>query len=138
MAERTRQDVDGSYSPLPAKTATVAELGCRSARLLARIVLERPDLKLVAVDYEQEANNLVRVSAHAYGVTFETSVDEGNNLKFADNSFELVSSGGLLEHFGDPKPALREMVRTLKPGGGFYAAIVPRNKSFWHHCLKRR
>ena len=121
---------------LPA-SGTVAELGCGSARLLARIGLERPNLKLVAVDYEEEAINLVRVSARAYGVTIDTFLDDVNNLKFDDNVFDMVSSGGLLEHFVDPKPALGEMIRTLKPGGTFYAAIVPRKTFSMHRPLHR-
>ena len=134
--ERDRMLMDFIRPYLP-KSGTVAELGCGSARLLARIGLERPDLRLVAVDYEEEAINLVQVSARTYGVKIETSLDDVNNLKFPDACFDMVMSGGLLEHFVDPKPALREMVRTLKPGGTFYAAVVPRKTFSLHRPLHR-
>jgi SAM-dependent methyltransferase len=42
------------------------------------------------------------------------------------NRFDCVYSMGLLEHFDDPLPVLREMVRVLKPGGWLYAVVVPR------------
>lgn len=115
----------------------IAEVGCGSARLLARIGMERPDLKLIAVDYEEEAIKLVQMSARAYGVKIDTALDDVNHLKFPDNSFDMVLSGGLLEHFVDPKPALREMVRTLKPGGTFYAAVVPRKVFSLHRPMHR-
>lgn len=134
--ERDKMLLDFIRPYLP-PSGTVAELGCGSARLLARIGLERPDLKLIAVDYEEEAIKLVQISAQAYGVKIETALDDVNNLKFPDCAFDMVLSGGLLEHFIDPKTALREMVRTLKPGGTFYAAVVPRKLFSIHRPLHR-
>src|SRR5436853_7517304 len=52
--ERDRMLMDFIRPYLPA-SGTVAELGCGSARLLARIGLERPNLKLIAVDHEEDA-----------------------------------------------------------------------------------
>ena len=114
--ERDKMVMDVIRPYLPAH-GTLAELGCGSGRTLARISLERPDLTFVAVDYEEEALKLVQASARAYGAKIQTHLDDVNNLKFADASFEMVLSGGLLEHFVDPKQPLREMVRVLKPGG---------------------
>lgn len=134
--DRDRMLMDFIRPYLPA-SGTVAELGCGSARLLARLGLERPDLRLVAVDYEESAIQLVAASSRAYGVPIETQLDDINNLSFADATFDMVLSGGVLEHFKDPVPALREMVRTLKPGGTFYAAVVPRKLFSLHRPLHR-
>jgi SAM-dependent methyltransferase len=41
------------------------------------------------------------------------------------DSYDVVYSLGLLEHFDDPAPVLREMVRILKPGGWLYAVVIP-------------
>jgi len=38
-------------------------------------------------------------------------------LPFADNTFDLVFHQGLLEHFRNPRPMLKEHVRVLKEGG---------------------
>src|SRR2546429_8591153 len=51
---------------LPA-SGVVAEIGCGSGRLLARIGRERP-VKLVAMDYAPAALELVKESARIFGV----------------------------------------------------------------------
>ena len=134
--DRDRMLMDFVRPYLPGNGA-VAELGCGSARLLARIGLERRDLSLVAVDYEESAVELVQASARAYGVQIETKLDDVTNLGFTDACFDMVLSGGLLEHFVDPRPVLREMVRVLKPGGSFYAAVVPRKVFSLHRPMHR-
>ena len=47
------------------------------------------------------------------------------DLPFPDNSFDVVTSIGLLEHFEDVITPLREQLRVLKPGGTCFAYIVP-------------
>lgn len=49
-------------------------------------------------------------------------------LPFDDNSFDVVTCLGSLEHFVDPSSSLREMVRVAKPGAMF-VILVP-NKDF--------
>jgi ubiquinone/menaquinone biosynthesis C-methylase UbiE len=51
------------------------------------------------------------------------------NLPIASEKFDLVISFGVLEHFEDMKPAIKEMVRILKKGGTFFAAVSPRKHS---------
>lgn len=123
--------------PYLPESGTVAELGCGSARLLGLIGLEYPGFDLVAVDYEESALDLVRTTARVYGVEIDARIDDVTNLSFPDESFDMVLSGGLLEHFPDPRPALEEMVRTLAPGGGFFAAVVPRKWFSLHRPLHR-
>jgi ubiquinone/menaquinone biosynthesis C-methylase UbiE len=52
---------------------------------------------------------------------------EGNalSMNFPDNSFDVVASIGLLEHFEDIDTAMKEQYRVLKPGGTLFAYIVP-------------
>jgi len=44
-------------------------------------------------------------------------------LPFEDNSFDLVYSDGLLEHFIDPEPVLKELFRVSKR---YILTLVPR------------
>jgi SAM-dependent methyltransferase len=39
------------------------------------------------------------------------------SLPFADESFDVVMSMGVIEHFPDPAPMLDELVRVIRPGG---------------------
>lgn len=47
------------------------------------------------------------------------------NLPFEDDSFDVVISIGLLEHFEDIETPIYEQYRVLKPGGLFLGYIVP-------------
>jgi 2-polyprenyl-6-hydroxyphenyl methylase/3-demethylubiquinone-9 3-methyltransferase len=53
-------------------------------------------------------------------------------LSFPDNSFDVVISSECIEHTSDPKRALREMTRVLKPGG--LIVVTSPNKA-WYPVL---
>ncbi|MDP6418740.1 MAG: class I SAM-dependent methyltransferase [Candidatus Krumholzibacteria bacterium] len=50
-------------------------------------------------------------------------------LPFQNNSFDVVFHQGLLEHFRDPVPLLKENVRVLAPGGILLVDVPQR----WHY-----
>ena len=50
------------------------------------------------------------------------------SMPVEDASFDVVISIGLLEHFKDIVPPMREQLRILKPGGTFIAYIIPQRK----------
>ena len=83
----------------------------------------------VGIDYSPTALKL----AHIRLINTQQQVDliRGNayNLPFRNQSFDLVMSTGLLEHFRYPQPIVKEMIRVLRPGGIFYSDIVPRKFS---------
>ena len=51
-------------------------------------------------------------------------------MPFADGTFDVVFHQGLLEHFRDPLPLLRENIRVLKPGG-FLVVDVPQTYHYY-------
>jgi ubiquinone/menaquinone biosynthesis C-methylase UbiE len=51
----------------------------------------------------------------------------GDHIPFPDGSFDLVICDNVLEHVEHPAQVLREVVRVLKPGGGFLAKTPNRN-----------
>lgn len=147
--------------PMLPAGGTAIEIGAGSGRLLIRLGLERP-YRLVALDYAPYAmravtENFRRARSHAassrsagpeaWGQATSTPHQLGpahfvfgdaTRLPFPDASFDLVLSGGLLEHFRDPAPVLSEMARVLKPGGLFYADIVPRKVSLYRWAERGR
>jgi SAM-dependent methyltransferase len=112
------------------KHGTVIEIGCGSARLLARVG-QTALFRLFAVDNSSEALQLVRNTAQLIDQPICTIRGDALKLPIRSRSFDVVLSGGLLEHFPDPEPVISEMIRILRPGGVFYADVVPRKFSIY-------
>jgi 2-polyprenyl-3-methyl-5-hydroxy-6-metoxy-1,4-benzoquinol methylase len=107
---------------LPEKGRTV-EVGAGSGRLSC--MLASKGYETVCIDYSKEA---VRVAKNNYEVSKsigEFIIGNAYSLPFKDNSFDVIMSTGLLEHFENPIPIVSEMVRVLKRGGLFYSDIAP-------------
>lgn len=113
------------------------EIGAGSGRLLIRLGQERA-YRLYAVDYAPYAIRAVRENYARAGRPGSVLFGDARTLPFADGSFDVVVSGGLLEHFRDPAPIVREMSRILRPGGLFYADIVPRKVSLYRWAERGR
>lgn len=58
---------------------------------------------------------------------------DAENLPFADGTFDIVYSNGVLHHTLDTEAAIAEVYRVLKPGG--LAVIMLYCKSSWHYWL---
>lgn len=50
------------------------------------------------------------------------------SLPYSSEAFEVVLSIGLLEHFADIEPPVREQLRILRKGGIFLGYVVPRRR----------
>lgn len=59
-------------------------------------------------------------------------IEEGR-LPFADGRFSVVVSNQVFEHIADPRPALSEIRRVLRPGGTFIALFPVRETLFEGH-----
>ncbi len=57
----------------------------------------------------------------------------GENLPFAEGAFSLILSHEVLEHVRDDALAVREMIRTLKPGGRIVLFVPNRGYPFETH-----
>ena len=123
--------------PLLPPGGSAIEVGAGSGRLLIRLGQERA-YRLVAVDYAPYAVRAVRENLRRSAQRGDALFGDAQALPFADGSFDVVLSGGLLEHFREPLPAIREMARVLRPGGLFYADIVPRKVSLYRWSERGR
>ena len=74
--------------------------------------------KVVGLEFSAEKVNWSR-SYFNQGKNKNLDFIQGNaeNLNFPDNEFDLVFSNSVLEHVKNPKKALQEMYRVIKPGG---------------------
>lgn len=123
--------------PLLPPDGVAAEVGAGSGRLLIRVGQERP-YRLVALDYAPYSIRAVRENYGRAGVRGTAAFGDVRALPLADGSLSVVLSGGLLEHFREPAPVIREMARVLRPGGLFYADIVPRKTSLYRWAERTR
>jgi SAM-dependent methyltransferase len=124
---------------LPASGSTL-EVGAGSARLSC--LLAMAGYRTVCLDSSHEALRSARANYVSICAEGRLVTGDGVALPMRDGTFDIVLSTGLLEHFNDPSPIVREMVRVLKPGGLFYSDIVPQKFSLfrsldWIGDLKR-
>jgi len=105
------------------------EVGCGSARVSG--FLAALGFEVVGLDYEVAALRLAGRGFQSGGVKGDMLLGDAFALPFADQSFDVVLSTGLLEHFADPSPIVAEMARVLRCGGIFYSDIVPRKFSLF-------
>ena len=84
-------------------------------------------------------------AANISGPSRTDRLDDLTNLPYADASAQTVLCRGALEHVFEPRRAMVELERILKPGGTFFVS-VPGSRSrlgashFWHftpHALQR-
>jgi SAM-dependent methyltransferase len=96
------------------------------------------------------AEKLAALTGHVYGLDIEVDrVQEaaanasrvaylggaGEHLPFGDNTFDLVLSHEVLEHVQDDRAAIREIVRTLCPGGRLALFCPNRGYPFETHGI---
>ena len=95
----------------------ILEVGCGlgdDAASLARLV--PPGGSVVAVDGSQAMITAARERhGDVAGLSFD--VADAAQLPFDDASFDACRVDRVLQHIADPAPAVREMVRVIRPGG---------------------
>jgi SAM-dependent methyltransferase len=93
----------------------VLEIGCGLGTDGAQFALAGADY--TGVDLTEAAIELAQKRFELFNLpgTFRTA--DAENLDFADASFDLVYSHGVLHHTPDTERAVREVHRVLKPGG---------------------
>jgi len=105
------------------------EVGCGSGHFGA--LLAQVGFDTVLLDYSPAALECAKNSYVTLGGRERKSYVQGDarSLPFSGGSFDVVVSCGVLEHFEALAPVIQEMARVLRPGGFFYADIVPRKFS---------
>jgi ubiquinone/menaquinone biosynthesis C-methylase UbiE len=98
------------------KNSKILDAGCGTGKLASFMVSKGYDV--IGVDNSDEALVLTK----SKGVHVEKG-DILKGLPFEDNTFDLVYSDGLLEHFTDPLPIIKELSRVSKKN---LVTFVPR------------
>lgn len=77
------------------------------------------------------SENVINISKNIFAknkLNANFIVGDANSLDIKDDSFDIIYSIGLLEHFEDIKTPLSEQIRVLAKGGIWFGYIVPEYK----------
>lgn len=123
----TERDLEIIKSFLP-KKGTILDAGGGIGRIA--ISLAKLGCKVVLLDISKTALNFAKECAEKEKVKIDFLEGDVCNLKFRDNSFDLVLAlRDVVNYSLDVKKAAKELVRVLKNGGYLIASIT--NKTFW-------
>ena len=100
----------------------------------------RNGAQATGIDLTEQGISLAKERVALEGLTAELKVADAENLPFADNTFDLVYSYGVLHHSLNTAKAIQEVHRVLKPAGTAIIMVyhVPSWTGFmlWGiHCL---
>lgn len=123
ISERDRK-LQGWIESLGSGTKRVAEVGCGFGSNIRLIHRTRQDVECHALDFSEISCDRIREEIpHVHQADCQ-------NTGLPDGSFDFVYSSGLMEHFRDEGPFVREMYRLVRPGG-LMATFVPAKWSLW-------
>lgn len=102
----------------------VLDVGCGGGLLAEEFA--RLGCQVIGID--PSASSLATARAHAQqaGLDIDYRVGAGEDLPFADASFEIVYCSDVLEHVNDLEKVIAEIARVLKPGGVFLYDTINR------------
>ncbi|HSQ24807.1 MAG TPA: class I SAM-dependent methyltransferase, partial [Pyrinomonadaceae bacterium] len=93
----------------------VLEIGCGLGTDGAQFA--RAGADYTGIDLTERSIELARKNFELSGLKGEFRVADAEKLDFADETFDVVYSHGVLHHTPDTEAAVREIHRVLKPGG---------------------
>ena len=112
---------------------SVLDVGCGAGVDLARFAKGGADV--TGVDVAQSAIGLAQANFAQQGLHGRFEVANGEQLPFADNSFDLVYAHGVVQYTAQPQRLVDECRRVLKPGGE--AVFQVYNRVSWLNALSK-
>lgn len=103
-------------------TGDILDLGAGTALIPVEICQRSEDCRVMAVDMAVSMLDLARYNVEAAGHIDRIQLDQvdAKSLPYEDDLFDAVISNSIVHHIPDPKPAIEEALRVVKPGGLLY------------------
>lgn len=101
--------------PLPLSGQRILEVGAGSGR--DSLELARKGARIYVLDYVASSFEVIRRLARERKLEVICVCADATRMPFREGSFALVFHQGLMEHFRDTQPLLRENYRVVAPGG---------------------
>jgi len=116
--------------------ARLLEVGCGMGTDLLQFV--RGGAKVTGIDLTPRSIEISRRRLAVYGERGDFAISDGENLPFADESFDVVYSNGVLHHTPDTAGAVREVHRVVRTGGQAKVMLYHRGSAaFWGEIILR-
>jgi SAM-dependent methyltransferase len=116
--------------------ARLLEVGCGMGTDLLQFA--RGGAKVTGVDLTPRSIEISRQHLAVYGERGDFAITDGENLPFADESFDVVYSNGVLHHTPDTAGAVREVHRVVRTGGQVRVMLYYRNSlNYWGQIILR-
>lgn len=110
------------------KDEKVLDIGCGPGWLVRKFA--EGGAIVYAVDITDKAVELTKKMLKTFNLKADIQVGNAENLPFEDNSFDFVSSSGVLHHTPDMQKSIDEVYRVLKPGSEAIISIYYKNILF--------
>ena len=116
--------------------AQLLEVGCGMGTDLLQFA--RGGAKVTGVDLTPRSIETSRHHLSLYGHSGEFAIADCERLPFRDESFDVVYSNGVLHHTPDTAAAVREIHRSLRPGGLARVMLYHRGSwAYWSQVVLR-
>ncbi len=120
--------------PQYADGAKVLEIGCGLGTMAMNWA--RNGAAVTAVDLNPTSVRETQKRFELYGLAGNICLMDGNRLAFPDAEFDYVYSWGVLHHSPDLERSLAEMMRVLKPGGGYGLMLYNRHSILYQYGVR--
>ncbi len=93
------------------------DIACGTGSIIKKVA-ERKNGEYFGIDISTRMLEVAKSKVHGPHVNFST--EDGQNLTFSDNSFDIVTNAFGIRNFPDFKKGLQESYRVLRPGGNVF------------------
>jgi SAM-dependent methyltransferase len=111
----------------------VLEVGCGAGVDLARFA--KGGARVTGVDVAESAIELARSNFSQQSLSGRFQVANGEDLPFADDTFDLVYAHGVVQYTADPQKLISECRRVLRSGGTAIFQVY--NRVSWLNALSK-
>lgn len=116
--------------------ARLLEIGCGMGTDLLQFA--RGGAEVTGIDLTARSIEISRQHFAVYGARGDFAISDCETLPFADDSFDVVYSNGVLHHTPDTAGAVREVHRVLRPGGQTRVMLYHRGSvHYWGQIILR-
>lgn len=90
------------------------DIGCGTGQLIEVVGQAHPSISSTGLDLTFE---MVEIAHDRLGKRIPLCCGDATKLPFADKTFDILVSTSVFHYIGDPRTALAEVMRVLRPGG---------------------